>query len=216
MSPRSPELNQRLRSASRALILEHALRLFAEHGYERTSVRMIAEAADISQGLLYNYFDSKDALLRAIFEASVDDVRRSFAAAEAEPDPTRRIERLVRESFEILRHNLLFWRLSYGVRMQPAVLQGLGDSVGGWLTFIHGTLERYLREAGVPDAQLEAAILFALIDGVSQHYVLDPDAYPLGAVADRIVARYDQLVADAGRADAPAARRPRGPRQAGR
>ena len=210
MSPRSPESNERLRAASRARIVEHALRLFAEHGYERTSVRMIAEAAGISQGLLYNYYEGKDALLRAIFEASVDDVRASFAAAEAEPDPKRRVERLVRGSFEILRRNVLFWRLSYGVRMQPAVLAGLGGSVSGWLAFIRETLERYLREAGVADARVEAAILFALIDGVSQHYVLEPERYPLAEVTARIVDRYDRLIAEA-----PAARRPRARRRGG-
>ena len=212
MSPRSPESNERLRAASRARIVEHALRLFAEHGYERTSVRMIAEAAGISQGLLYNYYESKDALLRAIFEASVDDVRASFAAAEAEPDPKRRVERLVRESFEILHRNVLFWRLSYGVRMQPAVLAGLGDRLAGWLAFIHGTLERYLREAGVPDAKLESAILFALIDGVSQHYVLEPERYPLAAVTERIVERYERLIAEA-LAPAPVVTRPRARRR---
>ena len=55
----------------------------------------------------------------------VADVRASFALADAAP-PSERLERLVRGSFEILRRNMPFWRLSYGVRMQPAVLAGLG------------------------------------------------------------------------------------------
>jgi AcrR family transcriptional regulator len=193
MSPRRPEQNERIRAASRAKIVEHALRLFARHGYERTSVKMIADAAGISQGLLYNYFASKDALLGAIFEASMDDVRASFAAAEAEPDPARRVERLVRESFRVLRGNLDFWRLSYGVRMQAAVLEGLGGRLPAWTATIRATLARYLAEAGVAEPELEAALLFALIDGVSQHYVLDPDQYPLEELAERIIGRYREL-----------------------
>ncbi|HEU0054903.1 MAG TPA: TetR/AcrR family transcriptional regulator [Longimicrobium sp.] len=192
MSPRTPQQNERLRAASREKIVEHALRLFATHGYERTSVKMIAEAAGVSQGLLYNYFEGKDALLRAIFEASMEDVRASFAAAEAEPDPRRRVEALLRGSFAIVRRNLHFWRLSYGVRMQAGVLEALGGArLQEWTAAIRATLERYLRDAGVPDPGLEAAILFALIDGVSQHYVLDPDNYPLDEVMARIIARYD-------------------------
>ena len=191
MSPRTPRQNEEIRAASRARIMEHALRLFAEHGYERTSVKMIADAAGVSQGLLYNYFTGKDALLRALFEASMDDVRASFAAADAEADPRRRIEGLVRGSFRIIRENRLFWRLSYGVRMQASVLDAIGgDALQGWTAAIRATLERYLREAGVPDPELESALLFALIDGVSQHYVLDPENYPLDAVAERIIARY--------------------------
>jgi AcrR family transcriptional regulator len=195
MSPRTSEQNEKVRAASRARILEHALRLFARHGYERTSVKMIAEAAGISQGLLYNYFEGKDALLRAIFEASMDDVRASFAAAEAEPDPARRIAALVRGGFAIVRENLDFWRLSYGVRMQAAVLEGLGDSLSGWTEAVHATLRRYLREAGVAEADVpvEAALLFAAIDGVSQHYVLNPDRYPLDEVAERLVRRYEGM-----------------------
>lgn len=196
MSPRTAEQNERVRAASRARIMEAALELFARNGYERTPVKMIAEAAGISQGLLYNYFDGKDALLRALFEASMGDVRASFAAADAEPDPTRRVERLVRGGFEVVRRNMAFWRLSYGVRMQAAVLEGLGDHLPVWTETIHRTLERYLREAGVPDPAVEAAILFALIDGVSQHYVLDPENYPIAEVADRIVSRYRGMMGE--------------------
>lgn len=189
MSPRTAEQNEQIRADSRRRIIDAALALFAEHGYERTSVRMIADAAGISQGLLYNYFDGKQALLRAIFEQSVADVRASFALADAVP-PAERLERLVRGSFEILRQNLAFWRLSYGVRMQPAVLAGLGPELQEWTAAIRRRLHAYLRDAGVPRPDVEAAVLFALIDGISQHYVLDPDHYPLDAVIELVIARY--------------------------
>ncbi|HEV2130979.1 MAG TPA: TetR/AcrR family transcriptional regulator [Longimicrobiaceae bacterium] len=190
MAPRSEALNERLRGESRAKILEHALRLFAEHGYDRTSVKMIAEAAGIAQGLLYNYFESKEHLLREIFAQSMRDVQESFAEAEASGSAEERIERLIRASFAIVRRHEPFWRLSYGVRMQAPVLAALGDAVPRWTETIRATLEGYFREAGAQAPDLEAAILFALIDGVSQHYVLDPESYPLDAVAERIVASY--------------------------
>ena len=189
MSPRTAEQNEQIRASSRERILHHALTLFAEHGYERTSVRMIADAAGISLGLLYNYFDGKQALLHAIFEESVADVRASFAIADAAP-PAERLERLIRGSFEILDRNMAFWRLSYGVRMQGAVLEGLGPALHEWTTTIRRTLHGYLRDTGVPQPDIEAAALFALIDGISQHYVLDPERYPLDAVIELVVARY--------------------------
>jgi hypothetical protein len=55
---------------------------------------------------------------------------------------------------------------------------------------IRRTLKRYLKEAGVAHPDVEAVILFALIDGVSQHYVLDPERYPLARITERIVAAY--------------------------
>ena len=189
MSPRTAEQNEQIRASSRERIVEHALELFAEHGYERTSVRMIADAAGISQGLLYNYFDGKQALLHAIFEESMADVRQSFALADAAP-PAERLEGLIRGSFEILKRNMRFWKLSYSVRMQAAVLEGLGDELYQWTVTIRRTLHGYLRDAGVPQPDIEAAALFALIDGISQHYVLDPDRYPLEAVTELVVAQY--------------------------
>jgi AcrR family transcriptional regulator len=190
MSPRSEALNEQLRSESRAKIVEHALRLFAERGVEGTSMAAIARAAGISPGLIYHYFAGKDALLRAIIERSLADVQASFAAAEAVSPPGERIEQLVRASFEIVRRNRDFWRLSYGLRMQPAVLARLGPEIVEGAMAIERGLQRLLEDAGVAEPALEAAVLFGTIDGVAQHYVLDPERYPLAAVAERIVARY--------------------------
>lgn len=48
-------------------------RLFSENGFDATSIRDIAAAAGITEGLIYHYFESKKALLKAIVEESVCD-----------------------------------------------------------------------------------------------------------------------------------------------
>lgn len=188
--PRTTEQNETMREESRAKIMEAALRLFARHGYERTSIRMIAAEAGIAQGLLYNYFAGKDELLHALFQRSMADVRASFAAAERAADPRTQIEQLIRAAFTVVRDNQDFWRLSYGVRHQPEVLAGLGAELPAWTATIRATLEGYFRTHGADQPAVEAAILFALIDGVSQHYILEPASYQLDAVIETIVARY--------------------------
>ena len=50
-------------SNSRQKIINAALFLFAKYGYEKTTIRMIAQKAGVSLGLMYNYFDGKDELL---------------------------------------------------------------------------------------------------------------------------------------------------------
>ncbi|MDO9708145.1 TetR/AcrR family transcriptional regulator [Paracraurococcus lichenis] len=47
----------------RQLILDQAARLFAAHGYDRTSTAMIAEACGVSKALLYHYHADKQELL---------------------------------------------------------------------------------------------------------------------------------------------------------
>ena len=48
--------------------MDTALHVFAAHGFDGTTVKDLAEAAGVTQGLLYHYFPSKDALLEAALE----------------------------------------------------------------------------------------------------------------------------------------------------
>ena len=188
--PRTPEQFDQIREESRERILVAALRLFARHGFAATSVRMIAEDAGISQGLLYNYYDGKESLLRAIFERSMTDVRASFASAATAATPRKAVELLVRSAFDIVRGHRDFWQLSYQLRMQPQVLTGLARESRRWTDEIRAQLEQLLERAGVSDPAVEARVLFAAIDGAAQHYVLDPARYPLDDVAEEIVRRF--------------------------
>ena len=87
MSPRTAVQNREVRAVTRAKLLNAALELFASRGYAATSVDAIAEAAGVSAGLLYHHFDSKAAVLNAIFEQSLADVQATFAAADREGEP---------------------------------------------------------------------------------------------------------------------------------
>jgi AcrR family transcriptional regulator len=52
----------------RRQLLQVALRLFAERGWENTTIRDVANEAGVAQGLIYHYFDNKMGLLRAVIE----------------------------------------------------------------------------------------------------------------------------------------------------
>lgn len=63
-------------------IVSAARRLFSQHGFEQTTVELIAETADVSKPTLFNYFPSKLALLQALvpetdawFAAALDEAR---------------------------------------------------------------------------------------------------------------------------------------------
>jgi AcrR family transcriptional regulator len=190
MSPRTAEQFREIREGSREKILRAALAVFARHGFEQASVRMIAAEAGVSPGLMYNYFGGKDELLRAIHERGMRDVQESFALGDAAGGPRERLERLIRSSFEIVRGNVEFWRLSYSLRTQPAASGAISGYVQEGSETIRRRLERYLGEAGVENPDVEARILFALIDGVAQHYVLETERYPLKKVVSALVERY--------------------------
>ena len=57
-------------SRKREQIIQAALRVFAEHGLHGTPVPPIAAEAGVGVGTLYRYFDSKEALINAVFRDS--------------------------------------------------------------------------------------------------------------------------------------------------
>ncbi|WP_110513676.1 TetR/AcrR family transcriptional regulator [Herpetosiphon llansteffanensis] len=63
MSPRRD-----VRVERTAQIIEAATRLFAQHGIDQTSMDMLAKAVGMSKGVLYWYFESKEAIILALLE----------------------------------------------------------------------------------------------------------------------------------------------------
>jgi AcrR family transcriptional regulator len=87
-----PAPRRRMAAADRrALILRAAREAFAEGGYHRTSLEEIAERAGVSKALLYEHFDSKRELHRAMLESHVNELieRLNAALAGAEPGEER-------------------------------------------------------------------------------------------------------------------------------
>jgi AcrR family transcriptional regulator len=191
VAPRTELQNRTLREESVRRIVEAASSLFARFGFERTSVRMITREAGVSQGLLYNYFSSKEDLLRVIFERALSDIRASLGTlSEESPDPALQLEEYIRHTFAILQRRHEFWRLFYSLRMQPAVLTALRGDIATWVEEINQSLTAQFQRLGAPNPLTKAASLFALIDGVAQQYTLDPEHYPLAGVIAEIVDIY--------------------------
>jgi TetR/AcrR family transcriptional regulator, fatty acid metabolism regulator protein len=71
----------------RKLILDAAIRVFAEHGYHGSRVGDIAEDAGVAHGLLYHYFASKEDVLRTIFVENWGQLIARFRAVEEADEP---------------------------------------------------------------------------------------------------------------------------------
>jgi AcrR family transcriptional regulator len=81
---------------TRAHILDTALGLFREQGFERTTMREIAARAGVATGAAYYYFRSKEELVMAFYLRTADEERQQFAEAlAATKDLRKRIRALV-------------------------------------------------------------------------------------------------------------------------
>ncbi|GAB3239890.1 hypothetical protein GCM10027586_16450 [Kineococcus gypseus] len=86
-----PTPRERRQAATRRSLAEHALRLFAERGYEATTVADIADAADMSTRTFFRHVRDKD---EAMFAADEDVFTLVVEAADELPDAPP-VERLL-------------------------------------------------------------------------------------------------------------------------
>lgn len=68
----------RPRGTSRRALEVIALRLFAEHGFEHTTIEAISAAAGVSKRTFFRYFDTKADVLWSDFDAEVDTIRQAL------------------------------------------------------------------------------------------------------------------------------------------
>jgi AcrR family transcriptional regulator len=88
---------------TRATIIDVALRLFRERGYEATTMRAIASEAGVSLGNAYYYFDSKDQLIQGYYERiGIDHAAVVNRVLAGERDLERRIVLVVDTWLELI------------------------------------------------------------------------------------------------------------------
>ncbi|MBI3890198.1 MAG: TetR/AcrR family transcriptional regulator [Candidatus Wallbacteria bacterium] len=87
----------------RADILHAAARAFREHGYHETSLDQIAEELLLSKGSVYYYFPSKEEILFALHDHSLDHAQKLLdEIRRAESSPVRQLSRVIEGHLEII------------------------------------------------------------------------------------------------------------------
>ena len=109
-------------AARQEQILEAAAFVFSQNGYERATMREIAQKADVSEGTLYNYFDNKIDLLNGVARAFADDITSEIADLEAD-NLEDMMAQLLTARFRSGRERRLFMLFLYEARLHPEIQQ---------------------------------------------------------------------------------------------
>lgn len=99
---------ERIKAERADEILEAAARAFAQKGYERATIKEIAAAAEVAEGTIYNYFQSKRDILISILERLITESMRQvleYAPKDMESDPKNFLRTILRERLELIRRN---------------------------------------------------------------------------------------------------------------
>jgi AcrR family transcriptional regulator len=100
---------QRRIDRRRGEILAVAARTFAEKGYANTTTREIADAADVAEGTLYNYFANKREILLAIAHETEAPMEAAVMATEHIRD-RESVVALVEHALDLQESQVHFWR----------------------------------------------------------------------------------------------------------
>lgn len=105
-------------------IMAVALRLFAENGYDKTSIRDIAREAEVNVAMVSYYFGSKEKLLEAVFVNHFKFIRSSFKTILNQHDnsATDKVSKIIDMFIDMLANRQLFHRLM--VRESGILKQG--------------------------------------------------------------------------------------------
>jgi AcrR family transcriptional regulator len=137
---------ERTKAANRAAILEAALDVFGELGYDAASVRDVIRRTDLASGTFYNYFPDKEAIFRAVVEQTGDEARRRVRTARVNARTAREfVEDAYRAYFEFmvedpataafLRRNAGTIPAFFGDRVVPQgtdeLAEDLGEAIAG-------------------------------------------------------------------------------------
>ncbi len=94
--------NPELVRERRRQIIDSTVKLFIEHGYHKTTTRMIAKAANFSIGSLYEYVSSKEDLLYLVCKTIHEEVQEAVEKALSDTDKAKeRLAEAIRQYFYV-------------------------------------------------------------------------------------------------------------------
>lgn len=196
MAPRSREISDAVREASRTRVLDAARALFAERGYFACRVADVARRAGMSPGNVYWHFESKDSILRAILADGFASLEAMTAEVAAEYGPARRkLEILVDRTLELYDRNREFAVILGGLTGEGGqqLIQSLGFDMEEISGRYHANLRRVFGEARsegavtLADPDLLVTFYLAFFNGLLITYGSLWPVMPRDAVRDAVL-----------------------------
>lgn len=180
-------------AARREEILGAAVRVFARKGFAATRIEDVAAEACIGKGSVYLYFDSRDALLDAAFEALTGASEDILREARTGMDPALdRLGALVHAVLaaassepEIARILLDLWTVGRGGEGLPLDMARVYQE---YRTVITGLLQEAEADGSVRAAvgEIHATVVVGAIEGCLLQWVIDP-RLPIAELGEPIV-----------------------------
>ena len=195
MSPREKNKNEQVRQASIENIVNAAAKLFIEVGYLNVTIEQIAKRANISKGLLYNYFSGKEELLKHIIDQILLEMSEFSKQILNTQNPSLKISLIIKTTFKLLKEKSEFWQTVMPVIIQKAISEKMLLNLRQIFMSLTQDLIQTFKAGGVKNAEMEAYQLGALMDGIALHYFyFSENEYPLGKLEKALLTKYSKIL----------------------
>lgn len=178
--PTGPATTPRRRAAHlgperrRPLVLDAALRLFAERGYRGTSMEAVAAAAGVTKPVVYECFPGKEPLFRALLEREEQRLLDAVEDAMPSAPPLDDVEELLRTGLAALLSAAAAapdsWRVIFESAHagEPAVAERVRRGRERVVAQLRTLIEPYLAAAGAQQAARKAPVLAEVVTSLAE------------------------------------------------
>jgi AcrR family transcriptional regulator len=188
------ERRERERVEVRRKILDAARDLFASEGYDRVTMRRIAEAIEYSPTTIYHHFEDKDDLVSALCEEDFSRLLAAFEGQTPPADPVEWIRRLGRAYAAFALQNPNHYRFMFMTKTKFERVPEPSDSGLQSFGLFRSAVEKAIAGGHFRpgEAQVAAQVLWSSVHGaVALLITLQPEHWPQGPAASDLV---DQVI----------------------
>ncbi|MDG1708774.1 MAG: TetR/AcrR family transcriptional regulator [Emcibacteraceae bacterium] len=174
-------------------IVKAALMLFSENGYHKTSISQIAKKADVSKGLTYNYFKSKEELLLYL----IDEATNEMLSVSGDLKPSLNYEETLEQTLEqfvlFLKQNKNYLTFQLSLLFQPDLRKIVIKPLQRRAEHLLRQTKAMFDKAGIDNPTLTARRFLAELDGIALHELSVFKNYPLDEMHKQIYNSYRNI-----------------------
>ncbi len=175
---------ERKKEATRLHVIEEAMKLFREQGFDGTTMEQVASQADVSKATLYKYFPVKEAIVAGYWKLSVSKKNDLFPRLlDSIPDTKGRLVAVFLSAAATFKSEPEFAHIQFKYQFQKMGEQPLsGETRSGFEEFLEKLLKQGQKQGDIrediPVSDMASHLLF-LFTSTCLFWFADPDIFPL-------------------------------------
>lgn len=176
--------------SKREQIIDIATKLFSEKGFDKTPISEVCTLANVSKGLVFHHFKSKDELLREIYKKSTDIIIKINESKEKDLPAKAQLKDLLESFFMHLEVNKLGFQFDLNVMMQPRTKEILNDLILKRSSFIFSSAKQIFDKLDAKKSVVLTYVFIAELDGIALSFLSTREEYPLVEIKDHLLEKY--------------------------